>query len=127
MESPRTTLTVYTQYDPLGRVSAVYPCASTGFNGNGWVNSISTIDRDTGSPVGPTSIAYKDGSNPWAIIATDARGKIHKYYEDAFGRTNQIVEVTTNGNFTTTLNYNLVDNLTNIIDNAGNKNQLFLR
>ena len=117
-----TRTNTYTQYDPIGRPFKINPCATASFNSSGWLNGTpSVLSGDTGSPVGSTSLDYNDGSNPWAIVVTNALGKIHKYYQDAYGRTNQIVEVTSAGNFTTTLNYDLVGNLTNTTDNAGNK------
>lgn len=118
-----TRTNVYTAYDAFDRPFQVNPVATSGQSSSGWWNgnnpSIST--GDSGSPVGVTSIAFKNGtSNPWAIIVTNALGKIHEYFLDAYGRTNQIVEVTSQGNFTTTLGYDLLDDLTNITDNAGN-------
>jgi RHS repeat-associated protein len=117
-----TRTNVYTQFDPIGRTFKINPCASASFNSSGFLSGTpSVLSGDTGSPVGSTSFDYNDGSNPWAIVVTNALGKIHKYYQDAFGRTNQIVEVTSGGNFTTTLAYDLIDDLTNITDNANNK------
>src|SRR5665213_214988 len=120
---PASTRTnIYTQYDPIGRPFKINPCASASFNSSGWLSGTPTVlSGDSGSPVGPTSFAYKDGTNSWAIIVTNALGKIHKYYQDAYGRTNEIIEVTSGGNFTTTLAYDLLNQLTNITDNAGNK------
>jgi RHS repeat-associated protein len=121
-----TRTNVYTQYDSIGRTWKINPCATASFNSSGWLNGTPTVlTGDSGSPVGPVSIAYKDGLNPWAIIVTNALGKIHKYYQDAYGRTNQIVEVTSQGNYTTKLAYDLVGNLTNITDNASNQTSFF--
>jgi RHS repeat-associated protein len=121
-----TRTSVYTQFDPIGRAFKVNPCASATFDANGFLSGTpSILTGDTGSPVGAASVAFKEGANPWAIIITNALGKIHKYYLDAYGCTNQIVEVTSQGNFTTTLKYDLVGNLTNIIDNASNKTSFF--
>ena len=121
-----TRTNVWMQFDAIGRVSKVNPCATAGFDGNGYLSGTPAASAgDSGSPVGATSIAFTDGANPWVNIVTDARGKVHQYYMDAFGRTNQIVEVTSGGNFTTTLKYDLVGNLTNITDNAGNKTGFF--
>ena len=117
-----TRTNVYTQFDPIGRPFKINPCASASFNSSGFLSGTpSVLSGDTGSPVGSTSFDYNDGSNPWAIVVTNALGKIHKYYQDAFGRTNQIVEVTSAGNFTNALAYDLIDDLTNITDSAGNK------
>jgi RHS repeat-associated protein len=116
--------TIYTVYDPIGRPYLFYPCASSSFY-NGMLWGVQPLTGDGTSPVGPTSFAFHDGNNPWAIVVTDARGKVHKYLLDAYGRTNQIVEVTSSGNYTTTLAYNQVGDLTNITDNAGNKIAMF--
>ena len=120
---------VFTQFDAIGRVFRVNPCATASFSSTtGAVTGTPTTSTgDSGSPVGATSISYKDdGVNPWAVIVTNAAAKIHKYYLDAYGRTNQIVEVTSSqGNFTTKLAYNLVGDLTNITDNAYNQTSFF--
>src|SRR5205814_1753924 len=83
------------------------------------------LTGETGSPVGPTSLSYRDAVNPWAIVLTDARGKIHKYLKDSFGRTNQIIEVTASGNYTSRLAFDLVGNLTNLTDSANNQISCF--
>src|SRR5207247_2579690 len=102
------------------------PCASATFTSQRWNGNAPTIlTGDGGSPVGSVSWAFKDGSNPWAIIVTNALGKLHKYYQDAYGRTNKIVEVTSQGSFTTTLIYDLLGNLTNITDSSQNKISFF--
>ncbi|MEI6196660.1 MAG: toxin TcdB middle/N-terminal domain-containing protein, partial [Verrucomicrobiota bacterium] len=84
---------VYTLNDPVGRVWQVNPCATAALNSSGLVTSVSIQTGDSGSPVGPASFSYREGSNPWALCVTNARGKVQKYYLDAFGRTNQIVEL----------------------------------
>jgi RHS repeat-associated protein len=56
-------------YDALGRVTRVTP--RTG---------------DTGSPTAPATTVYEEGNNPWAVVATDALGIVHKTYNDAYGR-----------------------------------------
>lgn len=118
----------YTEYDPIDRPFRVNPVATSGQNSSGWWNgnnpTVST--GDASSPVGPMSMAFKDGTaNPWAIIVTNALKQIHKYYLDAYGRTNQIVEVTSQGNFTSSLGYSSVGDLTNITDNANNQISFF--
>jgi RHS repeat-associated protein len=119
--NPEATVTYY---DPIERPEAFYPCATISFYyGYWWSDTLLT--GDSGSPIGPVSLSYYAGNNPWAIVVTDARGKIHTYDLDAFGRTNQIIEVTSGGNFTTTLAYNQVGDLTNITDNASNKIAMF--
>ena len=115
----------WTTFDGIGRPDANYPCANASFDTFGDFTGGSNLNGDSGSPVGPVSVAYYDGSNPWAVVVTDARNKVHKYSLDAFGRTNQIVEVTAGGNLTTSLGYNQVGDLTNIIDSANNKIAMF--
>ncbi|MBI3852883.1 MAG: hypothetical protein HY298_21725 [Verrucomicrobia bacterium] len=92
-----------TEYDPIIRPFRVTPPAG-----------------DTGSPTGPSTMAYVDGSNPWATVTTDAESKTNKSYFDAYGRVIQVVEVTSGGNYNTYFKYDLVGNLTNVTDNAGN-------
>jgi RHS repeat-associated protein len=123
--SSGTPQITYTLYDPIGRPDTFYPCATAVFDSFGDFLGGNSLDGDTGSPVGPTYISYSDGNNPWAVVVTDARDKTRKYLLDAFGRTNQIVEVTSGGNYTTTLGYNQVGDLTNITDNALNNIAMF--
>ncbi len=121
-----TRTNVYTQYDAIGRPWRINPCASASFNGSGWLSGTPTVlTGDSGSPVGPTSWDYNDGTNSWAIVVTNALGQIHKYYLDGFGRTNVVVEVTGQGNYTNRLGWDLVGNLTNLTDNAGNQMSFF--
>ena len=87
------------------------------------VASSTATGGDTGSPLAATTTAYYNGTDPWTYVATDAAGKVHQYTMDAYGRTNKIVEVTSGGNFTTSLGYNLAGDLTTVTDNAGNQIQ----
>lgn len=114
----------YTAYDVIGRVQKVYPLVKATLS-SGDFSSYTVLTGDGGSPVGPTSIDYNDGNNSWAVVITNALGKVHKYLLDSQGRTNQIVEVTSAGNYTTTLSYDLVGDLTNLTDHAGNKIAMF--
>jgi RHS repeat-associated protein len=93
-----------TTFDPIGRVASIIPPAG-----------------DTGSPTGTSTTSYKDGTDPWAQVVTDAENKTRKAYNDAYGRTIQIVEVTGGGSYNTYYQYDKVGNLTNVTDNAGNK------
>ena len=120
-----TRTNTYTMYDPIGRPYVFYPFASAPISGGVLTAYPTPLTGDGGSPVGPISLAFNDGGNPWAVVVTNALGKVHKYLLDSFGRTNQIVEVTSGGNFTTTLAYNQTDDLTNITDNAGNSIAMF--
>jgi RHS repeat-associated protein len=120
-----TRTNIYTKFDAVGRPSQIIPCASASFNSSGNPGTPTTLSGDSGSPVGATSFAYKDSTNPWAFIVTNALGKVHSYYQDAFGRTNRIVEVTSQGNFTSWLGYNQVGDLTNLTDSASNQIAFF--
>ena len=120
-----TPTNVWTLFDPIGRPYFFYPCATAVFDLYGDFLGGNALNGDNGSPVGPVSLDFNDGNDPWAVVVTDARNKVHKYSLDAFGRTNQIVEVIGTGNYTTTLAYNQVGDLTNITDNAGNKIAMF--
>src|SRR5207247_3701844 len=98
-----------------------HPVASASLD-NGVLTAYPTpLSGDSGSPVGPVSLAFYDGSNPWAILVFNPLDKVHKYYLDAFGRTNQVIEVTSGGNFTSKLSYDQVSNLTNLTDSASNQ------
>ena len=127
VEPSGTPEAVWTEFDPIGRPYTFYPCAAVTLDpyGFGLFWYATPFAGDTGSPVGPVTLNFKDGNNPWALVVTDARNKVHKYLLDAFGRTNQIVEVVGTNNYTTTLAYNQVGDLTNITDNAGNKIAMF--
>src|SRR5206468_1464839 len=75
---------------------------------------------DSGSPVAPVSTIYNDANDPWVIVRTDEEAKVHKYAVDAFGRTNQIIEVSLGGNYTTTLGNDKLGVLTSVQDYLGN-------
>jgi len=115
----------YATFDAIGRPHAFYPFASIPLSSGVLTAYPTPSTGDSGSAVGPTTVTFNDGNNPWAVTVTDARNKVHKYFLDAFGRTNQIVEVTATTNYTTTLAYNPVGDLTNITDSAGNKIAMF--
>jgi RHS repeat-associated protein len=114
----------YTLFDPIGRASTLYPLVKATYTG-GKLSSYTALTGDTGSPAGPTQIDYRDGNNPWAVVVTDPKDHVRKYLLDSLGRTNQIVEVTSAGNYTTTLQYNRVGDLTNLTDHAGNSMAMF--
>jgi YD repeat-containing protein len=100
-----------TAYDAIGRIASnAAPAYATG-----------SLGSDTGSPVGWTQFAYKDGSTLWTAIVTDSEGKAKKSVSDAYGRVTNIVEVVTGGNQYTSYQFDKVGNLTNVTDNAGNK------
>ena len=114
-----TKLGTLREYDPIGRLTKVTAAVNGTFS-SGQLTGTSTTGGDTGSPVGPVTLACNDGNDPWVIVHTDEEGKVHKYQLDAFSRTNQIIEVTSGGNYTTTLRYDKAGCLTNTVDHAGN-------
>ena len=107
-------------FDAAGRVATNRPMSVT-FTSGGAFNNASTTSGDTGSPLAARTWSYVYSSNPWWIVCTDEDGKVRRYGLDAYGRTNQIQEVDGGNTYTTTLNYDLADNLTNIV-NANSEN-----
>jgi RHS repeat-associated protein len=120
-----TRTNTYTKFDAIGRPNVFYPLASASISGGVLAAFPTPLNGDASSPVGPVSVAFHDGNNPWAIVVTNALNQVHKFLLDSLGRTNQIVEVTSAGNYTTTLQYNPVGDLTNIVDHAGNSMVMF--
>ncbi|MBI5388209.1 MAG: glycohydrolase toxin TNT-related protein [Verrucomicrobia bacterium] len=114
-----TKLSTSRDYDPIGRPTKTTPGVNVTFN-NGLLQSLSETGGDTGSQVGPIVTAYNDSNNPWAMVRTDEESKVRKFYLDAFGRTNQIVEVNGGDTYTTKLFYDKTGLLTNITDYAQN-------
>jgi RHS repeat-associated protein len=110
-------------YDPIARLVKVTPFVDASFSAAGLLQNISVPAGDGSSPVGPTQTAYNDGTDPWAIVHIDEESKATKFLLDAYGHTNQIVEVTSGGNYTTTLRYDKAGSLTNIADHAGNASE----
>jgi len=118
---PTSGLTAsWTAFDAAGRVATNRPMNIT-FTANGAFSSAATISGDSGSPLAAKTWSYVNSGDPWWIICTDEDNQVRKYQLDAFGRTNQIQEVDGASTYTTTLNYDLADNLTNIV-NANNEN-----
>jgi len=102
-------------FDAAGRV-ATNCAANITFDANGAFSSEAGVTQDSGSPLGTNLWSYANGSDPWWIVYTDEDGKIRRYGLDAFGRTNQIQEVDGGNTYTTTLKYDLANNLTNIVN-----------
>lgn len=113
-------MATWTGYDAYGRV-ATNRAVTISVNGNGAVSSVSNSGGDTGSPLGAKTWTYVNGTDPWWVIFTDEDGVTRQYQLDAFGRTNQIIEVDGATTHSTTLKYDLADNLTNIV-NANSEN-----
>jgi len=109
------------EHDAIGRPVRTTPAQTATFSAGGFLTGTSAGTPDTGSPVGPLVTAYHEGTTDWVVVRTDEAGKVRKYLLDGFGRTNQIIEVTTGGNFTSLLKYDRLGQLTNLTDHAGNK------
>jgi hypothetical protein len=69
---------------------------------------------------------YSEGIDPWVITRADEEGKVRKFYLDAMGRTNRIVEVvatgtvgTPAGNYLTLFGHDKLDRVAKITDHAG--------
>ena len=118
---PTTSLTAtWTGFDAAGRVNTNGAVSIT-CNASGAVTSVSPLAGDTGSPLAARTWSYVNGTNPWWIKFTDEDGQARFYGLDAFGRTNQILELDGSSSYTNTLKYDLADNLTNLINaNAEN-------
>ena len=107
------------EYDPLGRRTKVAPGQTGNFN-SGVLTNVTIGSGDTGSPLGPSLTDYQDGNDPWSLVVTDPENKVRKYRRDAYGRTNQILEVTGSGTYTSTLKWDKTGVLTNLTDHAQN-------
>ena len=104
-------------FDAAGRVATNRPVSVT-FDGNGAISSKTDNAGDAGtSPLAARTWSYVNNNDPWWIVCTDEDGKVRRYQLDAFGRTNQIQEVDGSSTYNTTLKYDLVVNLTNIVNN----------
>jgi YD repeat-containing protein len=112
-----TKVVSLTEYDPIGRAFRFTPITNLTFNGSYCV--LSALTQDSGSPTAPSTIAFSDSNNPWITVATDAEGKVTKTYRDEFGRTIQISSIFNGGSTNTTFGYDLVGNLTNVVNANG--------
>ena len=107
-------------FDAAGRVATNRPVSVT-FTSGGAFSSASASSGDSGSPLAAKTWSYVNGTDPWWVIFTDEDGQVRRYGLDAYGRTNQIQEIDGSNTYTTTLKYDLADNLTNIV-NANSEN-----
>jgi RHS repeat-associated protein len=109
-------MAMWTGYDAYGRVATNRAVTIT-VNGNGAITGTTVANGDSGtSPLGAKTWAYANATDPWWVVFTDEDGKTRRYQLDAFGRTNQIQEVDGANTYSTTLKYDLADNLTTIIN-----------
>jgi RHS repeat-associated protein len=124
----------WTEYDAIARPSCQTPSVQASFNFAGQLQGLAPTSGDAGSPVGPTTIVYSctlmhpvyDTCNPWKTLTFDPQGNERDTYADAYGRTIRVVEFTSSNTIhsTNTVNtfyaYDLLGNLTNVTDAAGN-------
>jgi RHS repeat-associated protein len=110
-------------YDPAGRLTNVTAAVTGSFNSAGQLTSTTPTSGDTGSPIAASVVAYANGTDPWTFVTTDEEGKIHRYSLDAYGRTNQVVEVVGSSTYTNSYTYNLAGDLIAVTDNAANQIQ----
>ncbi len=106
-------------FDPIGRQIQVTALVNGTFSG-GALTGTSATGGDTGSPIATASLAYYYNGDPWTWVATDETGSVHRYTHDAYGRTNQIVEVNGSQSYTTLLNWNLASDLLSVTDASNN-------
>jgi RHS repeat-associated protein len=106
-------------YDPIGRQIQVTASVNGTFS-SGVLTGTSATGGDSGSPIGTASLAYYSNNDPWTWMTTDETGSVHYYTRDAYGRTNQIVEVNGSQSYTTLLNWNLAGDLLSVTDNSNN-------
>jgi RHS repeat-associated protein len=112
---PSSQTAAWIGFDAAGRV-ATNRTVTASFDSNGAFSSKTDLSGDTGSTLAAKTRSYVNSGDPWWIITTDEDGKVRRYQLDAFGRTNQIQEVDGGNTYTTTLNYDLSGNLTNIVN-----------
>jgi RHS repeat-associated protein len=106
-------------FDPIGRRIQVTASVNGTFSG-GALTGTSATGGDSGSPIATASLAYYYSGDPWTWVTTDETGSVHRYTRDAYGRTNQIVEVNGSQSYTTLLNWNLASDLLSVTDNSNN-------
>ncbi len=97
---PRTR----TQYDPVGRPSIVTPPPG-----------------DADSPTGPSTTLYREGTNPWATVSTDAKNATEVSRMDAYGR---VIHAFEPENARTAYGYDQLGNLVTLLDSHLNQTQI---
>jgi len=113
-----------TEYDNVGRAFRVTPAVQVVYDGSGNFISMTATGGDSGSPIAPVTTSFVDGNCPWVIVVVDSENKVQKSYRDAYNRVTNIVEVTASTNYNTFYQYDLLGNLTNVIDAAGNSTKI---
>lgn len=108
----------WTGFDAAGRAATNYTVTLT-VDGNGAFSNKVSLGGEANSPLGTNTWSYVNNGDPWWKISTDADGAVRRYQLDAFGRNKVIQEVDGASTYTTTLNYDLAGNLTNIVNANG--------
>jgi hypothetical protein len=118
----------WTEFDPIGRPFKLTPSVGVTFvDGLPTENPPPALQAgEADSPLGFMMTGYSEGIDPWVITRADEEGKVRKFYLDAMGRTNRIVEVvatgtvgTPAGNYLTLFGHDKLDRVAKITDHAG--------
>ena len=114
---PASQTASWTGFDAAGRVATNRLVTATFTSGA--FSSKTDLTGDSGSALAAKTWSYVSNGDPWWKITTDEDGKVRCYQLDAFGRNKVIQELDGTKTNTTTLNYDLADNLTNILNANG--------
>lgn len=117
--TPANGLGALIGYDPIGRTNQMTSSVNASYS-SGVLTGASSTGGDSGSPVAASTVNYYYNNDPWTLVFTDEAGTAHRYVMDAFGRTNQVVEVTSGGNYTMNFGWNVADDLLSVTDNVAN-------
>jgi RHS repeat-associated protein len=106
----------YNGFDPAGRIAEIRERVNASFSTAGVYLNKTDSTGDTFSPLGARTWQYRNGPEPWWVVFADEEGKTRRYQLDGFGRTNIIQEVEGVNTYTTTLKYDRVGNLIEIMN-----------
>jgi RHS repeat-associated protein len=94
---------------------------TTGYDEIGRISSVTPPLGDTDSPTGPVTTAYKDGTNLWVNVITDAEDKVKKQHFDARGNVITLKEkIGASTYYVTDFAYDRLSRLLTITDHADN-------
>jgi YD repeat-containing protein len=113
----------HTEFDVIGRPIKITPAVNVTFASGLPSGNPAPQGGETDSPLGSVTLGYFDGNDPWVYTRADEENKIRKFYLDAFGQTNRIVEVvitgtvgTPSGNYATIFQHDKLGRLVKITD-----------
>lgn len=118
--TPAGTLGTLHGYDPIGRPSQLTASETPSYSGGLFTGATATLGDGTSSPIGSSSVAYYYNNDPWTWVVADEASDVHRYSMDAYGHTNQVVEINQGSTYTTAFGLNLVGDLLSVTDNANN-------